>query len=126
MIVDSFNMPPDAHILIQPFLFGGSKNQPTELSVVFEINKKIYTYYFLVNKEKILKEELKLTSFAKKKQTTKKLFSRSWNDKNNLYSLHKNNFKLPKGFEKFLRINSSIIASASRFNHIESQEIIKY
>jgi len=126
LIVDSFNMSPDAHILVQPFLFGDSKKQPTELSVVFEINNKVYTYYFLMNKERILKEELKLTSFGKKKQTTKKLFSRSWSDKNNSYCLSKDNFKLPKGFKKFLRTNSSIIASASRFNHIESQEIMKY
>lgn len=125
LIVDSFNVQTDASILVKPFLFGDNKNDPTELSVTFEIDKKVYTYYFLVNKERILKEELKLTYFAKEKKSTKKLFSRWWDEKNNKYNL-KNSFRLPKGFEKFLRTNSSIIAVADRFNHAESQKILNY
>jgi len=43
---------------------------------VFETNNKIYSYSFSLTKERILKEELKTTSFAKEKLSTKKIFSR--------------------------------------------------
>lgn len=125
LIVDSFNIQPDASILVQPFLFGGSKNKPTELSVVFEMSGKIYSYSFLVDKDRILREELKLTYFKQENRSTKKLFLRLWDNKNNAYSF-KSAFKLPKEFKKYLRTNASVLAVAARFNHLESQEIINY
>lgn len=126
LIIDSFNMKPEDPIVVQSFAFGEAKNQPTELSVVFEIDGKIYSYAFTLTKQKILTEELKLTSFVKEKKSSKKIFSRQWNDKTNQYDFEGDNFELPKGFENLLRSNASVIGTAARLNHVESQEIAKF
>lgn len=126
LIIDSFNMKPESSILFQPFAFDDEKNAPTDLSVVFEVSGKVYTYSFTITKEKILNEELKLTSFAEKKKSTKKIFSRSWNEKDNRYTFEGANFKFPKGFENLLRSNASVIGTAARLNHAESQDIATY
>lgn len=126
LIIDSFNMKPESPIVVQPFAFGAEKNAPTDLSVVFEVDGKVYTYAFTITKEKILNEELKLTSFAKEKKSTKKIFSRSWKEKDNRYDFEGDNFELPKGFENLLRSNASVIGTAARLNHAESQNIATY
>ena len=126
LIIDSFNMKPENPIVVQPFAFGAEKDMSTELSVVFEVDGKVYTYTFVITKEKILSEELKLTSFAKEKKSTKKIFSRSWNEKESRYDFEGDNFELPKGFENLLRSNASVIGTAARLNHAESQAIATY
>ena len=126
LIIDSFNMKPENPIVVQPFAFGMEKDMPTELSVVFEVTGKVYAYAFIITKEKILNEELKLTSFAKEKKSTKKIFSRSWNEKDSRYDFEGDKFDLPKGFENLLRTNASVIGTAARLNHAESQAIATY
>ncbi|MBU3964750.1 ATP-binding protein [Patescibacteria group bacterium] len=126
LIIDSFNAKPEDPIVVQSFAFGDAKNEPTDLSVVFEIDGKVYTYEFVITKEKILSEELKLTSFAKEKKSTKKIFSRNWNKTENRYDFEGENFELPKGLENLLRTNASVIGTAARLNHVESQIIAKY
>ncbi|PIT93072.1 MAG: hypothetical protein COU06_01935 [Candidatus Harrisonbacteria bacterium CG10_big_fil_rev_8_21_14_0_10_38_8] len=126
LIIDSFNIKPEDPIIIQQFAFGNKKSEPTELSVVFEVDKKVYTYTFIITKERILKEELKVSGFVKEKKSTKKVFSRSWNKKDSRYDFIGDNFDLPKNFENLLRSNTSVIGTAARLNHIESQAIAKY
>lgn len=69
---------------------------------------------------------MKLTSFAKEKKSTKKIFSRVWNETENRYDFDGENFELPKGFENLLRTNASVIGTAARLNHAESRVIAKY
>lgn len=126
LIVDSFNTKPEDPIVIQPFAFGEAKNEPTELSVVFELDSKVYTYSFTLTKSKILSEELELTGFAKEKKSSKKVFSRVWNEALNKYDLDGGSFGLPKGSENLLRSNTSVIGTAARLNHKESQDILAY
>lgn len=126
LIVDSFNTKPEDPIVVQSFAFGDQKNKSTELSVIFEVNENVYTYNFVLNKNKILTEELKLKNKAKEKVTSKKIFSRSWNETNNQYDFEDKNFNLPKGFENLLRKNASVIGTAARLNHKESQDIAKF
>lgn len=126
LIIDSFNLKPDSPVVIQPFAFGDMTKQSSELSVVFELDNKIYTYYFELNKDRILKEKLERTSFVKEKKGTQKVFSREWNTKDNKYDFEGENFDLPKGFENSLRVNASVIGTAARLNHLESLEILKY
>src|SRR3989344_54621 len=126
LIVDSFTMNPDAPIALQGFAFGEDKNQPSELSVVFEIDGKIYSYSFILDKKKILSENLELTSFVKEKKGTKQIFSRIWNKETNRYDFEGENFGLPKGSENLLRSNASVISTAARLNHEESQQISKF
>ena len=107
-------------------MFGGYKNKPSELSVVFEIATGVYTYSFVLDQTKIISEELKLTSMAKEKKSSKKIFSRVWNETTKHYDLEGDNFNLPKGFENLLCTNASVIGVAMRLNHKESQEIANF
>jgi hypothetical protein len=126
LIIDSFNMKPEDPIIVQPFAFGDAKDQPTELSVVFEIDGKVYTYAFALNKQKILSETLELTSFVNVKNSSKTLFTRTWNDNVNHYDFDGDNFALPKGSESLLRKNTSVIGTTARLNHKESQDIYEF
>ncbi|MBP7805082.1 MAG: ATP-binding protein [Candidatus Pacebacteria bacterium] len=126
LIIDSFNMKPGDPIVVQSFAFGEAKDQPTELSVVFEIDGKVYTYTFKLNKQKILSEELSVTSYVKQKKGNKKLFARTWNNATGQYDFEGGNFNVPKGFENLLRSNASVIGTAFRLNHKESQKIAKF
>jgi len=125
-IVHSFNINPAALLPVKPFVFGEQINKPSEFSVDFEIKGDIYTYIFVLDKKKIILEELKVKNKTNQKVTSKKLFSRKWDDKNNKYELDDKNFHLPKEFEGSIRTNASVISVAVRFNHKESQEIFNY
>lgn len=125
-IIDSFGLNPAADIAVKPFMFGESKNEPSELSVDFEIEGDIYTYSFVLTNKKILSEELKIRNKSEQKVTSKKVFSRQWNNEQNKYELDDKNFNLPKEFEKLLRNNCTVISSAIRLNHKESQKIAQY
>lgn len=126
LIKDSFVLNPSASLPVKPFLFGSSKNQSTELSADFEINGDIYSYSFTLNDKKILSEELRIKNKTKENITSKKLFSRNWNEREDKYYLEDNLFKLPKDFEGLLRTNASVISTAVRFNHKGSQEILNF
>lgn len=127
LIVDSYTEKPDAPIVVKPFAFGELKDKPSELSVTFEIDGKIYIYSFELNQKRILKETLERTALVKEKKGTQKLFSRSWDEQKNIYAFEGENFNpLPDSFETFLRANASVIGTAARLNHDESQKISSY
>jgi hypothetical protein len=126
LIVDSFNTKPEDQIAVQSFAFGDAKDKPTELSVTFEIDEKLYTYTFTLDKQRILSEELSVIGFVKEKKGNKKLFTRTWNTSTNQYVFEGENFGLPKDFEELLRSNASVISSSFRLNHAESKEIAKF
>ncbi len=126
LITDSFNINPTTILPVKPFMFGEQKNRPTELSVDFEIKGDIYTYTFVLDERKIISEELKVKNKTNQKETSKKVFSRRWNDKNGKYELDDKRFNLPKEFGSSVRPNASIVSVAVRFNHKESQEIFDY
>jgi len=86
----------------------------------------VYTYAFSLNNQKILSEELEVTSFVKEKKSSKKIFSRVWSSKLEKYEFEGGNFKLPKGFESLLRSNASVVGTAARLNHEESKEVVKF
>jgi len=126
LIIDSFNMKPEDPIAVQAFAFSDEKDQPTELSVVFEVDGKEYDYSFVLNKQKILLEELTVTSFVNEKKGSKQLFKRTWNNTESRYDFEGENFELPKGFDNLLRLNASVIGTAARLNHKEGQTIAKF
>lgn len=125
-ITDSFNIKPTAPLPVKPFMFGEQKNKPTELLADFEINGDIYTYAFILDEKKIISEELKVKNKTNQKETSKKVFSRQWNNESGKYELDDRRFNLPKEFESSMRPNASIVSIAVRFNHKESQEIFNY
>ncbi|MEI7621101.1 MAG: ATP-binding protein [Candidatus Moraniibacteriota bacterium] len=124
LILDSFSVDPSAQLPIKPFLFGSKKDEPSELSTDFEINGNIYTYSFILNLTKILKEELRVKNKTKQKTTSKMVFIRQWNEKDNEYSFEGKGFNLPK--ELLRRTNSSIISSAIRLGNEEAFEIADF
>lgn len=127
LIVDSYTEKPDSPIVVKPFAFGELKDKPSELSVTFEIDGKIYTYSFELTQKRILKETLERTALVKEKKGTQKLFSRSWDEQKNVYAFEGENFNLlPDSFETLLRANASVIGTAARLNHDESQKISSY
>lgn len=126
LIVDSFNITPNAPLPIKPFMFGDKKKKPTELSVAFEINGNIYFYSFVLDENKIYSEELKVKNKSKEKVTSKKVFSRKWNEDNKQYDMDDKDFNLPKEFAKLLRSNASVLSVAVRLNHKESQELVDF
>ena len=126
LITNSFNINPSAPLPVKPFMFGKQKNKPIELSVDFEINGNIYTYAFVLDEKKIISEDLKVKNKTNQKETSKKIFSRYWNNESRKYELNDKRFNLPKKFENSMRPNASIISVAVRFNHKESQEIFNY
>jgi AAA15 family ATPase/GTPase len=125
-LLESFGNKPDEAIAFQPFAFGASANQPTEFSVTFEANAKVYTYHLVLNIQKVISEELSAVSYVKEKKGNKTLFVRKWDESKLEYSLEDINFDLPKGFEQLIRSNVSLISAAARLNHKESLELSKY
>jgi len=126
LIADSFNMNPTAPLPVKPFMFGTNKDKPIELSADFEISGDVYTYSFVLSEKQIISEELKVKNKSTQKVTSKKVFSRQWNEETKSYELDDNAFNLPKEFVNSLRSNASVISVAVRFNHKESQDILNY
>lgn len=124
LIVDSFNTLPEKLFPFKPFALWDSQNKPTEFLVEFEINGDIFKYDFILNRQRILKEELSVKNITKKRATTKILFTRKWSEKSKKYIFSGNkNFNLPLNFAKVIRANASVISTAMRLNHKESREI---
>lgn len=123
LILESFNMKPEAEIPVKPFLFHDFKNKPIELSVEFEIKKDVYIYTVSLNTKRVLEEELKIRNQTKQKITTKVLFSRKWDEKKEKYDFVDKNFKLPNNFGNLIRSNASIVGTAIQFNHENSKLI---
>lgn len=130
LIVDSFTLPTEFSLPAQSFAFGKNKNEPIELSVVFEIDSKIYDYKFTLGKNGdkliILSETLDITSLVKEKNSTNTMFTRTWDSNLKKYSFDGAKFELPGGFETALRANASVVGSAARLNHEESKKIAGY
>lgn len=126
LIIDSFDRDPSSPIVVQPFKFGESREEPIELNVEFEIDKTIYIYKFTLNNEKILTEHLLFKNKTKEKVTYKTAFMRKWDEKSKKYKLNDKNFNFPKNFDKALRKNTSVIGSAIRLNHIPSKKIANF
>jgi AAA15 family ATPase/GTPase len=125
LIVRSYKDTPDEKISVQ-----GSKGVtgPTELEVTFEVKEKVYTYSFVVDRDRIWSEKLKATSMANQKKATKTLFAREWVESTQSYRFEDINFSLPKGADEkaLLRSNASIVSAGIRFTHEESTLIAEY
>ncbi len=126
LITDSFNSNPTSPIPIKPFLFQQKKKEPSEVSVVFELNSRVYTYEFVLNEQMILEEKLLVKTKSIERTTNKTLFSRKWSIKKEKYDYTEGDFGLPKEFQNLLRSNASIVSTALRLNHKTSQEIGSY
>ena len=126
LIIGSFAADPSAPLPVNQFIFGKQKTEPTEISVDFEVNGDIFTYEFVLTKQQILKEELSVKNKSNVKVTSKRVFSREWNNETKSYILDDKSFHLPKDFEKLMRANASVISTAIRLEHEESKPLFDF
>ena len=125
-ISGSVNLKPSDPIPMQPFMFYGKTEKQTDLSVEFEINGSVYNYEFSLNTTKVLSEQLRIKNKTKEKVTSKRIFSREWNEKTKQYDFDDKSFGLPKGSESSLRSNASVMGTAFLLNNKISQEIMRF
>lgn len=127
-ITASIGLKKDEKLPVKPFIFDKYLNHPIDLGVTFSIKNDIYTYFLSLTKDRILKEELKVTSLARKNYSTKKLFSRLWNKKNSKYEFlfPSKKFLINNDLKKSIRENITIINSFERQNHEVSSSIVAY
>lgn len=126
IIVDSFATDPNSLIPVEVFAFGPNSKKNCILSVDFEIDKSIYHYSIELSEERIYREILTVKNKTNERVTEKKVLEREWNSKENKYDFDFKKYNFPVGINEMLRSNSSLIASAIRFNHSLSQEITTY
>jgi len=111
-----------------PLQCSKGNDAPAEIEVIFEVDEKIYTYSFSLDRTRIYSEVLKATSMANQKKSTKTLFSRTWDADKQSYSFSDINFSLPKGTdeESLVRANASVVSAGIRFSHKESVSISNF
>jgi AAA15 family ATPase/GTPase len=126
IIVDAFNLPPNLPIVVQPFKFCNKIDEKVKLAVEFEINDDVYSYAFELDSKRILSEVLNVKNKSQEKYTTKNIFSRTWDEKNEIYNFESRNFDLPKSALQSLRLNASVISMGLRFNNSLCQTITQY
>ncbi len=108
LVTSSYQEDPTSPMLFEPHL--GLSESPSEISVRFAVDKRVFGYLLVFNRQKILKEELKEYSKTNERVTGKTISSREWNDKDNKYTYTDKAFGINSASE--LRRNASMIASA--------------
>lgn len=110
LVVDAYTDDPDADLPVQPF-GQSNKSKPTQLSVIFSIDERLFTYAFTMNPSRILSETLSERSKTTQRSTLKVLFSREWDDEKEDYKVNDKVFDIA---HVKLRKNSSVVATAFR------------
>lgn len=123
-IVYAYTEKPDAKIPIIPFAFTDKKNDPTEVSVEFSVEKDLYAYFIELTTDKILREKLQKKEYGKTKFST--LFERNWKEGEKNNYVWKDKFNLGARFHDRLRENASVLATAIRDKHEESSKIFDF
>lgn len=108
MITASYQDHPEASLLFEPHL--GLSDAPSELSVRFTVDTRVFEYFIQLTTEKILKEELKEFSKTKERFTDKVIAVRTWDDTKSKYIFTDKVLDLTDA--GVLRRNASMIASA--------------
>jgi uncharacterized protein len=110
-----------------PFAGNADLKQPTELSVEFEMEQGLHIYTVVIDQSKIISESLLIRTLTKQRTTTKKLFSRTWDNDAKAYTLEDPAFGIPEKYflSKDLR-NTSVLTAASRLGHDYARQVIGY
>ena len=123
LVADSFQYSPDKPL---PFRTFANNDKPSKIEAVFEINAKVYKYKFVLTKERILSEKLKVSGRSNKRTTSKILFTRDWQEDVSEYTLNARGFNSPVNFKNIMRQNASLVSTGHQFNHSISSEIVSY
>lgn len=108
LITQSYRQDPMGPMLFEPHM--GLSDVPSEVSVSFVVNERVFEYALGFNTQKILKEELKELSKSNERVTAKTISSRKWNDKDGKYTYKDTALGINSVNE--LRRNASMITSA--------------
>jgi AAA15 family ATPase/GTPase len=108
LITQSYRQDPSGPMLFESHM--GLTDVPSEVSVSFVIDGRVFEYALEFNTKKILKEELKELSKTNERVTAKTVSSRKWNDKDGRYTYKDSALGINSANE--LRRNASMINSA--------------
>lgn len=113
-----------------PFMvFAGTKGTdlPTELSVEFEMKQGVHIYTVEFRNSSLVSESLYVRNLTKERTTTKKLFSRVWDNKTKTYNIDDLGFKIPDKYLNGSNLrNTSFLSAASRIGNEYAAEILAY
>lgn len=122
LVFRAYHDDPDHEIPLRPF--GHHKStSPTEISVTFSVDNRLFIYSFELTRKMIVKEVLKERSKTNQRITAKVMFSRTWNKDTKSYDFVDNAVGLSP--DK-LRKNASVIATAYRDNSPLAMIIARY
>lgn len=107
-INESFRIPPDAEIPITPHF--SSENKPTEFSVLFDMDNKLWRYELQCTKKRVLFESL-----HQKNERFSYVFIRRWDGKKSQYDIKLQNFELNLHEALKVRENASLISTAMQY-----------
>lgn len=108
LLTSSYSSRPTAHIPFQSNV--NSRKSSSEVSTRFVIGSRVFEYLFVMNREMILKEELKEFSKTTERNTAKTIYSRAWNSNTNEYDFTDKELGISSQTE--LRKNASMVSSA--------------
>lgn len=125
---DSFRWNPERELPVKGFAASKkTRNAPSTISVVFELSGTICVYTVVLNKTRIVSEELTVRSLTAKRTTTKKVFVRVWNEKENNYDITDSYFKLREAYWTSDELRTtSVITAAARFGNEKASELVRY
>lgn len=107
-INESFRAPPDAEIPITPHF--SSENKPTEFSVLFDMDNKLWRYELQCTRKRVLFESL-----HQKNERFSYVFIRTWDNKKNQYDIKLQNFEFNLQEALKVRENASLISTAMQY-----------
>jgi AAA15 family ATPase/GTPase len=126
IIVRSFRDDED-FIPVHPFAGGDRSEHPTRIEVTFNMKGKVHLYNVLLDNKRIYQENLSVRTLTQERLTTKTIFDREWDEKNQKYKINDKDFKLPSGYWTSAELrNASIIAAACRFGNEYAKELVGY
>lgn len=108
LIVSSYSYRPLSPIPYESHY--SSRNKPSEISIKFIVDKRVFEYFFAFEAKKIIREDLKEYSRTRERVTSKTLASRKWDKERETYILIDKELGLSNVAE--LRRNASMVASA--------------
>lgn len=124
LIFGAYADDPDRQLPIRPFgHIYKDDTLPTSISATFSIEERLFTYDFILTRERIISEKLIETSKTNERTTKKLLFSRAWQEEKEEYKLKDRVFGLT--LDK-LRKNSSVVATAFRDKNALATLIAQY
>jgi len=110
--------------------FAGSertRSKASEIAVLFELDGVMQEYTVKLNKERVLSEVIVVRSLTNKRKTSKTVFAREWNAKDEKYTVKDSLFKFREDYWTSDELRTtSVIAAAAKFGNEKATEFVKY